>query len=550
MHSPFAGVTPRLRVHRVPRRTPAARAAVPNAFRATLASAGSTTYAVELAPTAARLERLYRFAEQARGAGVTLFLTDGAGGHDAPSPDATAADLARLMNRQPVVTVACKHATRQALLTRLGGLEERGLENALIVTGDFPRAPDARQRGPFPLDSVSLLLAATRGAAGPAVRAWLGATVNPFRYAEAEVWGQRIKAWKKWRAGAAYLVAQIGYDVLKLQELRLWLARDGMAEVPALASVHVLHRRTVGLLRGGRLPGVYLPPDLEEGAARLDLAAAHRRAALLADVAVRGLGYRGVLFGGVERYEHLAAILAIKDELAARDWRESYEEYRHAPPADPSAADPGTAAPISFAPPGAYYLFPAGSDALLAAASELAGDRPPVHAPRALRWVHDAFFSRGAPGAALAAHAACAALSLGLAPAVARVERAIKGPLLGCRLCGDCRIPAFGYRCPVDGCPKGLLNGPCAGARADGSCEVDPARECFWRPVVGMALAAQQLEPLYLAQPPRQPALQGTSSWINHFAGLTAPAAALGAIPVGTPVGTPPPPQPDPRRTA
>lgn len=48
-----------------------------------------------------------------------------------------------------------------------------------------------------------------------------------------------------------------------------------------------------------------------------------------------------------------------------------------------------------------------------------------------------------------------------------------------CSLCGECIIEATGGLCPLTLCSKGLLNGPCGGAK-DGKCEVSPDRDCGW----------------------------------------------------------------------
>jgi hypothetical protein len=47
-----------------------------------------------------------------------------------------------------------------------------------------------------------------------------------------------------------------------------------------------------------------------------------------------------------------------------------------------------------------------------------------------------------------------------------------------CGMCGECNVWEFGGVCPVSKCPKGLLNGPCGGAK-EGKCEVDD-RDCIW----------------------------------------------------------------------
>jgi len=48
-----------------------------------------------------------------------------------------------------------------------------------------------------------------------------------------------------------------------------------------------------------------------------------------------------------------------------------------------------------------------------------------------------------------------------------------------CSLCGDCLLDKFEGLCPLTRCAKGLLNGPCGGAR-DGKCEVNDEIDCIW----------------------------------------------------------------------
>ncbi len=48
-----------------------------------------------------------------------------------------------------------------------------------------------------------------------------------------------------------------------------------------------------------------------------------------------------------------------------------------------------------------------------------------------------------------------------------------------CRLCGQCLLDLSGGLCPLYFCPKGLLNGPCQGAK-QGFCEVDLKKPCGW----------------------------------------------------------------------
>jgi hypothetical protein len=61
----------------------------------------------------------------------------------------------------------------------------------------------------------------------------------------------------------------------------------------------------------------------------------------------------------------------------------------------------------------------------------------------------------------------------------AAVEKAVKGLLFDCRMCGQCVLSSTGMSCPMN-CPKTLRNGPCGGVRANGHCEVKPEMKCVW----------------------------------------------------------------------
>ena len=62
---------------------------------------------------------------------------------------------------------------------------------------------------------------------------------------------------------------------------------------------------------------------------------------------------------------------------------------------------------------------------------------------------------------------------------VAFVERATKGLLFDCQMCGQCALSSTGMSCSMN-CPKNLRNGPCGGVRSNGNCEVKPEMRCVW----------------------------------------------------------------------
>jgi hypothetical protein len=98
---------------------------------------------------------------------------------------------------------------------------------------------------------------------------------------------------------------------------------------------------------------------------------------------------------------------------------------------------------------------------------------------------------------------------------VAIVEKAVKGVLFDCRMCGQCVLSSTGMSCPMN-CPKTLRNGPCGGVRTDGNCEVIPSMKCVW---VEAYRGAERIPGGVAAMSRVQFAvdqrLQGKSSWLR-----------------------------------
>ena len=94
---------------------------------------------------------------------------------------------------------------------------------------------------------------------------------------------------------------------------------------------------------------------------------------------------------------------------------------------------------------------------------------------------------------------------------LAKFERLVKGPLFGCRMCGNCLLQETAFICPM-GCPKGLRNGPCGGSTPD-KCYVDQTRKCVWYEIYKRSVKLGREEKLLEILPPMDWDKAGTETW-------------------------------------
>lgn len=91
------------------------------------------------------------------------------------------------------------------------------------------------------------------------------------------------------------------------------------------------------------------------------------------------------------------------------------------------------------------------------------------------------------------------------------IEYMIKGPLFGCRMCGNCLLQETAFICPME-CPKGLRNGPCGGSTPE-YCYVDKTRPCIWYKIFERAHKMGAEEKLLEVLPPLDWEKVGTDTW-------------------------------------
>ena len=97
---------------------------------------------------------------------------------------------------------------------------------------------------------------------------------------------------------------------------------------------------------------------------------------------------------------------------------------------------------------------------------------------------------------------------------IAKTELFIKGPLFGCRMCGNCVLQETAFICPME-CPKGLRNGPCGGVTPDRNCYVDETRKCVWDAILKRAFRTGREEKLLEILPPLDWNKVGTETWCD-----------------------------------
>jgi methylenetetrahydrofolate reductase (NADPH) len=455
-------------------------------------TAGRFCYVVEL--VASRLTREARLLEVASHlaqvpgvvAGSITSYAGGAMGHD-PIRVGTAA---RARGLTPNIHITCVNRDSAAVGKTLADLNALGIENVLALSGDYPKASEPKATSAtFALDSVQLvhIIDQLRQRGMPF---WVSVAVSPFKYTEADGAYQYLKLEKKVAAGADYAITQLGFDARKFRELKRYVDERNL-KIPLLGNVYVLSAKAAEKMSQGEPPGCWVSPELLERirveantpdagrAVRLERAA--RMVAIL-----RGLGYAGAYLGGNHQAESIRWIIRRAEATASR-----WEEF---------------AAELEWAPEKGFYFYgtppaSAKSPGLLPRILETMSKLLPVDRPGRLRGFLTAILRRvdRRPAAA---------------KALERVEFAIKAPLFGCEACGNCVLSYTEYVCPQT-CPKGMRNGPCGGT-LEGRCEVVD-KPCIWVAVYDRARATGRVTDLKTYVPPRNLALQGTSSWINYF---------------------------------
>ena len=220
-------------------------------------------------------DKLLEFAEKACKGGKVhaLSVCDNAGGNPALEPDPLALEI-KEMGQVPLIHFTCKDKNRNQMMGKLYSYDRSGLENLLVMTGDYPEEGFSGKAKPvFDLDPIHVLQLSrdmNRGLEWKAVSGptrlnptsfFKGAAVSPFKQQEGELLGQYLKIVRKVEAGADFIITQLGFEARKFDELFRFMRIKGL-EVPVIGNVYILNMGAARLMNKNELPGCVVPDSL------------------------------------------------------------------------------------------------------------------------------------------------------------------------------------------------------------------------------------------------------------------------------------------------
>ncbi|WP_336015643.1 methylenetetrahydrofolate reductase C-terminal domain-containing protein [Acinetobacter pittii] len=367
------------------------------------------------------------------------------------------------------------------------------IQNLLLLTGDklkeHHNGRDGQPRSRY-LESVNAVMAAKQHGGFR-----IGVAFNPFKYVEAERDAQYLKLHKKIKAGADFIITQLGYDIEALKQVKSFLTKNNYSQ-QILACVMPLTLGRANFMVKHKVAGIVITPHMLKVLADEKQAGHTDRVYLRC--ALQILICKHVGFSGI----HLSACHKPEEQMLL----ESYiEQYRHL---ELKALEElwnslwqVTSGKV-FSPEISRFSRQPTSKQLIKY--------------RQLHVMHEAMFgSKIAKGVGRFIFKASFWENALVAKVLIKTEVLSKHSLVGCESCGQCRLSDTLYICP-ETCPKGLANGPCGGTTLD-RCEFGD-RECIHSVKARLAKAVAQTEILKEKLIPTVAIeTRGTSSWKNWY---------------------------------
>jgi methylenetetrahydrofolate reductase (NADPH) len=370
--------------------------------------------------------------------------------------------------------------------------KSQGQKNLLLLTGDKLKNHQYGNEGLRTryLESINAVMEAKRHGGF-----YIGVALNPFKYTDSEKEAQYLKLHKKIKAGADYVITQLGYDLSALQDAQDFLKRNQYSQ-KMLACVMPLTLERAQFILKKKVAGIVINPHLvsvlkqekKEG----NGSHVYRRCALQILIC-KHLGFSGVHLSACHKPEEQALLEGYIDEYRDLDLDACVTRWN------------------------ALWKAQTGKEFI----PEVNNQAGPIPAKNILKYkylsfIHGAFFQSKA---SKAIGRIVFRSRLWKAPLVSKLvlkaEHLTKQIAVDCESCGQCRLEDTLYMCP-ETCPKGLANGPCGGTHLD-RCEFGD-QECIHSIKVRLAEVVNQTLVLKENLIPAVPIeVRGTSSWQNWF---------------------------------
>ena len=194
-------------------------------------------------------------------------------------------------------------------------LQSTDVTSLAAVSGVNDRKGDSKvvstfRRHPHHMDSCEIIREASIACSG----AYVGATINPFKYTIEDSFLQYFKLVRKLNSGASFIISQAGWDMKKYQELQWFLHSRNLNE-PAIARILLLHPDQVNDIIHDKLGGIIMSrPFFEllkqesELSSNQFLTAQVRRLSLQAS-GCKLMGFSGIQIAGIKSVKILKTII-------------------------------------------------------------------------------------------------------------------------------------------------------------------------------------------------------------------------------------------------
>lgn len=374
--------------------------------------------------------------------------------------------------------------------------EQADIKNLLLLTGDKLKQHQSGAHGVARsryLESVNAVMAAKAYGGFH-----LGVAFNPFKYTEAERTAQYLKLQKKIKAGADYVITQLGYDLHAIEQLQQFLQnllQQHDAAPKLLVCVMPLSLARANFMLKNKVAGIVITPYmlriLEQEKQQGMTERVYLRCAVQMLICEK-MGLAGVHLSGCHKPEQQQRLIDAIEQyrqlnltqlqaLWQRLWQITTEQAFV--PELPQAVEVSVKQQLKYR-----------------------------SLDRMHRWL---FASKWARGMGRYIFQQRLWNQNKMRQWLVQGEHLSKHAAVGCESCGQCRLADTLYICP-ETCPKGLANGPCGGTDLD-RCEFGD-RECIHSVKARLAVAVAQTEILREKLIPTVSIeIRGSSSWKNWY---------------------------------